>query len=258
MGVTQVETRDDRASRLRRVVSWAAVGLCGLYALFAAGSAVQVASGLIGSRADAAERAAPAFFALHGLAGALALLAGVIQLVTSWDPLERGAARHRFLGRAYAAGASLTACGGLVVTVAFNVGLVAKLVFTVWALAWMGATLIAVHAARLRRFGCHRDWMLRSYSLALVFVTFGFLHPVLEAAGAPRTTAYGAAMALSVVLNVAVAETWVLRRRARTERGIAHSATRRPGARAMSATAAACLTRFSGSLYSTIWLSNCG
>lgn len=201
------------ASGLGQAVRWAAVSVVLVYAAWAIGVALTTP---IGSPAGDAvrTRAVPPFFVLHALAGAAALGGGALQLSFARRWSSGRAALHRVLGRVYVVAATTTALAALVVGARFDVGLPARAAFALEAAAWAGATLIAFTFARRRQFKAHERWMIRSYGLAVFFVTFSFVHPLVGGLGWSRTAEYALSVAISLVLNVAAGEVW-LRRSAR-------------------------------------------
>lgn len=62
-----------------------------------------------------------------------------------------------------------------------------RAVFAAWAISRSAATAVALRRARAGRVGEHRAWMLRSFALALVFMTFDLARMALAGVGLPRT-----------------------------------------------------------------------
>lgn len=113
---------------------------------------------------------------------------GTIMLVAGAANLYIGATRQHFrthkpLGYAYVIGGAIGSFSAIVLAlsnghldppVAFEVTILAA-DDAGWALAslgmaWLGATAMAVRAARNRRYESHRAWMVRSYVLVWAFV----------------------------------------------------------------------------------------
>jgi uncharacterized membrane protein len=190
------------------MIKWLAVGVCLLYAGFAVAVVVDEAAEVLGGGSD---RSAPALFLVHALAGAIALAAGAVQLRLAGTWARRRPALHRALGRGYAGAAWMTSAGSLVVVASFDVSVVSRVLFVLGAVLWFGSTTVAVRHVRAGRVARHREWMVRSYALALFFLTFSVWQPLL-----PGPAGYPVAVFLSWALNLAAAELW-LRRRARSD-----------------------------------------
>jgi uncharacterized membrane protein YozB (DUF420 family) len=103
----------------------------------------------------------------------------------------------------------VTSAAGLATAAFFDVGWPAKMVFAAWAVAWSGATVIALRHARARRFAQHRQWMVRSFALALVFMIFDVVRSALAGMELPRTTVYATGLLLTVIISLAPAELWI-------------------------------------------------
>ena len=103
----------------------------------------------------------------HAAGGSTALMVGALQF--SRRLRQRRPALHRLLGRFYLAGVLLAA--PVAVYLAFTHALpIMATGTTVQASLWVLTTLIAVLAARSRSFEVHRQWMMRSYAITLIFV----------------------------------------------------------------------------------------
>nr|WP_084468925.1 DUF2306 domain-containing protein [Nocardiopsis trehalosi] len=167
------------------------------------------------------------------------ILLGTVVLTTSclqvWPWLRRRRPDlHRFSGRLYVAAAVPGAVLALVVSFAGTQGLAQVSGNALAAALWLGCTVAGYRAARQRRFGPHREWMLRGFALAWSIVANRVWLPLcLAVASAGLDTAYGgdealmlqaavgASVWLSWVVNLLVAEWWLHRR----------PAARRPAAR---------------------------
>jgi uncharacterized membrane protein len=108
----------------------------------------------------------------HGLAGACALLLGPMQFS---DRLRRRFTKlHRVVGRIYVAGALIAAPLGAFIQYHFDEHLGASRSFSIAsgidALLWMSTTSIALSFALRGKIQQHRQWMTRSYAVAIVFL----------------------------------------------------------------------------------------
>ena len=112
----------------------------------------------------------------HGVFGALVILLAPLQFS---DRLRRRYVRtHRILGRLYVAGAILLAPLGAYIQY-YTERLGSPRSFTVLAVVdavmLMAATAIAFVFAYRRKIALHRQWMVRSYAIALVFIAGRFI-----------------------------------------------------------------------------------
>lgn len=103
----------------------------------------------------------------HGLGGALALGLGATQFSTR---LRRSHPDiHRFSGKVYIAGTFIA--GPIAIVMAFVNSPWFLIPFTiVQACTWMLFTGIAYALVRRRNFALHREWMVRSYAIVLIFL----------------------------------------------------------------------------------------
>jgi len=152
---------------------------------------------------------------VHVVGGVLALLIGPVQFV---GRLRRRVVRvHRFMGATYVASATALGLSGLILAPTAYTGLVASAGFTVLDLAMLFTTWTAVRMIVARRYGDHRRWMIRSFSLIMAGVMLRVwtpLHGVLAGAGIVDIsfeTAYAAIAWLCWVPNLLIA-IWFTRR----------------------------------------------
>jgi uncharacterized membrane protein len=121
---------------------------------------------------------------VHVLSGMLALLIGPFQFV---GRLRRRFVRvHRFMGATYVASATALGVSGLILAPTAYTGLVASAGFTVLGLAMLFTTWTAVRMILAGRYGEHRRWMIRSFSLIMAGVMLRVwvpIYDVLAAAG---------------------------------------------------------------------------
>lgn len=162
--------------------------------------------------ADVAEvRAVPPIFVIHAIAGGIALFAGVLQF-NRW--LRRNKPHlHRIVGRIYMGGAWAASLSGIWSALFFDVGVAARMAFIVGATLWFAATTVGFVAIRSGDVSHHREWMTRSFALALFFVMFEPWVDVLEAAGLVHAVAYPLGIFLAWSVNLMIAEGWIRRSR---------------------------------------------
>jgi uncharacterized membrane protein len=108
----------------------------------------------------------------HGLAAACALLLGPMQFS---DRLRQKYTKlHRVVGRIYVAGALIGAPIGAYIQYRFDEPIGASRSFSIAsttdAVLWMSTTAIALSCAMRGKIQLHRQWMIRSYAIAIVFL----------------------------------------------------------------------------------------
>lgn len=152
---------------------------------------------------------------VHVLSGMLALLIGPFQFVRR---LRRRFVRmHRFMGAAYVASATALGVTGLILAPTAYTGLVASAGFTVLDLVMLFTTLTAVRMVVAGRYGEHRRWMIRSFSVIMAGVMLRVWSPLYSAVAAAGLvdfsfeTAYAAIAWLCWVPNLLLA-IWFTRR----------------------------------------------
>jgi uncharacterized membrane protein len=104
----------------------------------------------------------------HGMTGALALCLGASQFSTRLR--QRHARLHRILGRCYVTAVALSAPMGIYITIMRN-ELPLRVAVITQATLWFLTTAVAFYCIRHRNFQQHRQWMIRSYAITLIFVT---------------------------------------------------------------------------------------
>lgn len=104
---------------------------------------------------------------VHALGGATALVVGALQFSTRLR--QRFPSLHRLLGRFYLAGVSIAAPVAVYLSITHGIRTMATET-AVQASVWVTTALMAFVAARNRNFEVHRQWMMRSYSITMIFV----------------------------------------------------------------------------------------
>ncbi|HKS66301.1 MAG TPA: DUF2306 domain-containing protein [Candidatus Acidoferrales bacterium] len=130
------------------------------------------------------ERYAPIWWLmwLHGVPGALALLLGVFQF--SARLRQRHLTWHRLMGRIYVVSVFIAAPVAVIVSFKLPVPTLA-LASIIQAGGWLLTTGTALYCVRTGQIQQHREWMIRSYPFAMVFVVVRFVTaiPAVAAAG---------------------------------------------------------------------------
>ena len=137
MLVTRAPTRSNSSAAL----AWAAVLICALYAAFALIMASAAILDWLDSGGQGTDRSAPPLFVLHAISGAVALLAGSLQLRLATRLLRNRRQLHRRIGQTYLWAAWITSLSSLAVAAFFDVSVAAKTMFGVAPVRWTGQGL---------------------------------------------------------------------------------------------------------------------
>lgn len=200
-----------RFGRLHGTAAWVGVGICVLFGVYAVG--VVFFEGLRYLNDGQSDRSAPSLFLAHALTGGIALIAGALQLRLARSLLRTRPQMHRYIGRTYVTTAVVTAAATPPVIAGFDVPVLAKIAFMFEAVLWFGATAAAFFKIRSLHVAEHREWMIRSYALALFFVTGGVWLDVFKG-----SELYPLGVFLSWAPNLLGAEWWIRRTRVATKR----------------------------------------
>lgn len=109
----------------------------------------------------------PWWMLVHGATGALALLLGLSQFSTRLR--QRHLNLHRNLGRVYIACVAISAPAAIGVAIFLGPPILIP-ASVVQALGWIITTATALYCIRTGKVQQHREWMLRGYPFAMVFV----------------------------------------------------------------------------------------
>ena len=148
-----------------------------------------------------------ALITTHAAAAALALLLGPFQFL---DRLRAARPRlHRTLGYLYLVlGVTVGGLTGLLLARHSFGGLVSHLGFGLLAVLWLFTGVMAVLAAKARRFADHRTWMSRNFALTFAAVTLRLYLPLGFVTGLRFEAFYPAVAWLCWVPNLLFVE-WV-------------------------------------------------
>ncbi len=103
----------------------------------------------------------------HGIPGALALLLGLFQFSSRLR--QRYLQLHRVLGRIYVGCVAISAPVAIAVAISLPVATL-FMASTIQAVGWLTTTATALYCVRTGKIQQHREWMMRSYPFAMVFV----------------------------------------------------------------------------------------
>jgi len=133
----------------------------------------------------------------HGIPGALALLLGVFQFSSRLR--QRYLQVHRWMGRTYVASVAISAPIAVAVAVALPLPTL-TMASVIQATGWVLTTATALYCVRTGRIQQHREWMMRSYPFAMVFVV---VRVILAIPAVERTGELGVATVVWTVLATA-------------------------------------------------------
>ncbi|WP_251550365.1 DUF2306 domain-containing protein [Neobacillus muris] len=147
------------------------------------------------------------FFYPHILLGVLALLIGAYQLT---NKSRQNRKRHRQLGRIY----GLAIFGNVLVVPYISLyatgGIGSTIAFLVLDMVWFLTTAVAIFYIRRKNVTKHREWMLRSYAVTFVFVTFRiFLLFIQLLTHATFRVSFPLAVYLSILINLLITEVYL-------------------------------------------------
>lgn len=118
---------------------------------------------------------APWLLLAHGVCGALALLLAPFQFSTRLR--QRYLWVHRLIGRLYVVGVAIAA--PLAIPIAIILGPpVLVMAASIQASGWILTTATGLYCVRTGRIQSHREWMMRSYPFALVFLVVRVLNAI--------------------------------------------------------------------------------
>lgn len=104
---------------------------------------------------------------LHGVPGVIALVLGVFQFSTRLR--QKHLQLHRMMGRLYVGGAFIAAGAGPFVAhlAPLPTGMMLS---SMHAMGWIVSTATALYCVKTGNIQQHREWMIRSYPFAMVFI----------------------------------------------------------------------------------------
>ena len=120
----------------------------------------------------------------HGIPGALALLLGLFQFSSRLR--QRYLQVHRVMGRTYVGSVAISAPVAVAVAIALPIPSL-TMASVIQAVGWLVTTATALYCVRTGNIQQHREWMMRSYPFAMVFVVVRVILaiPAIERMGEP-------------------------------------------------------------------------
>lgn len=164
-------------------------------------------SGMVSAKLDDASfpyRVWKAFFYPHLLLGLISLLIGSYQLTRR---SRRNPTLHKRLGRIYGITIFINVLAVPFIALYATGGTPSTIAFMVLNTFWLTTTAAGVWAIVKKDTARHRLWMLRSYAVTLVFVTFRIALGALSLlTDAPMSVTFPLAVYLSIAINLGYAE----------------------------------------------------
>jgi uncharacterized membrane protein len=109
----------------------------------------------------------PLLMFLHGIPGALALVLGFFQFFSRIR--QRHLQLHRVMGRIYVGSVAIAAPVAVIVAIRLPIPTL-TMASVIQAFGWVVTTATGLYCVRRGQIQQHREWMMRSYPFAMVFV----------------------------------------------------------------------------------------
>ena len=119
--------------------------------------------------------AIPLLMWAHGLPGAIALSLGVFQFSSRLR--KRYLQLHRVMGRIYVGCVAISAPVAVVVAIALPIPTL-LMASMIQAVGWVVTTATGLYCVRTGRIQQHREWMIRSYPFAMVFIAVRVINEI--------------------------------------------------------------------------------
>jgi uncharacterized membrane protein YozB (DUF420 family) len=150
------------------------------------------------------------FFYPHILLGIVALLIGAYQLT---QRSRRNPKLHKRLGRVYGISILLNVLVVPYIALYATGGSPSTVAFLVLDIFWFGSTVIGIRHIIRKNVVSHRQWMLRSYAITFVFVTFRLVLAIIQLSiDAPSSVTFPLAVYLAIALNLIITEMYLKKR----------------------------------------------
>lgn len=150
-------------------------------------------------------------FYIHILAGMFCILAALTQF--SSHILKKRKAIHIWMGKIYAVVVLvLGAPTGLYMSFFAKGSYWERLLFVFMAMYWFYSTMKGLQTIRQKNVLAHKNWMIRSYSMALTAVSFRIYHILFYYSGMDHLHNYEISLWISVLGNMLVAEGFIFSR----------------------------------------------
>ena len=150
------------------------------------------------------------FFYPHIILGILALLIGAYQLT---NRSRKNRKRHKRLGRVYGFAIFLNVLVVPYIALYATGGTPSTIAFLVLDIFWFLTTITAIVYIRRKNVVRHREWMLRSYAVTFVFVTFRIVLLLIQVSThASFSVSFPLAVYFSIMLNLLITQIYLQKR----------------------------------------------
>ncbi len=154
------------------------------------------------------------FFYPHILLGVIALLIGAYQLT---NRSRRNPKMHKRLGRVYGAAILINVLVVPYMALFATGGMNSTIAFLVLDVTWFGTTAMGIRSILKKDIRRHREWMLRSYAITFVFVTFRVVLITLQVTlDAPKSITFPITVYVAMAINLIFTEVYLKKRSIRT------------------------------------------
>lgn len=151
------------------------------------------------------------FFYPHIILGIVALLVGAYQLT---NKSRRNPKVHKRLGRIYGISILVNVLVVPYIALYATGGIPTTLAFMVLDVFWFITTIAGIRAIRNKQVVRHRAWMLRSYAITFVFVTFRIVIGIVQLTiDAERSFTFPLSVYVAIAVNLIFAELYMRVRR---------------------------------------------
>lgn len=150
------------------------------------------------------------FFFPHIALGVIALLIGAFQLT---NRSRRHPALHKSLGRVYGATILINVLVVPYMALFATGGMNSTIAFLVLDVIWFGTTVMGIWSIFKKNISRHREWMLRSYAITFVFVTFRIVLIMVQLIlDAPKSITFPIAVYAAMAVNLIFTEMYLRKR----------------------------------------------
>ncbi|OIK12126.1 hypothetical protein BIV60_16750 [Bacillus sp. MUM 116] len=151
------------------------------------------------------------FFYFHIVTGSIALILGPFQFLKI---SRKKIKMHRTIGKIYVASIFLSVPAGVYLAFYATGGIGSTIGFIFLDITWLVTTFIGLQRIRERNLQSHQEWMIRSYAVTVVFITFRLIMPIfvfLFHLGYP--IGFPLAVFVSMIINLSLAERYLKKNR---------------------------------------------
>jgi uncharacterized membrane protein YozB (DUF420 family) len=147
------------------------------------------------------------FFYPHIILGILALLVGAYQLT---NKSRKNLKKHRLSGRIYGVSILLNVLLVPYISMYATGGISSTIAFIVLDIFWLLTTAIAIIYIRRNNVTRHREWILRSYAVTFVFVTFRFFLLIIQfSTHTSFSISFPVSVYLSIIINLLITQAYL-------------------------------------------------